>query len=264
MTIRLAFSVAAHLEPEIMIVDEVLAVGDAIFQKKCLGKMNEVAGGGRTILFVSHDINAINSLCTRALLLHQGKVLLDGSTKTVTEYYLDRANRLYSPVNWIDTQENKDEILIKEILVEQTGKATTAIDCRSAFRLTVDFEKRAQLKNARLFLIIRNAKGEILFTTSDHDTEASVRSELAGVYQSKICVPAGLFKVGSYFITAGADIKNERVICAADDVAHFDVYDSQDDPLAERHTRPGVMAPLLTWKTEVASDASSNENLARR
>src|SRR6185503_16162252 len=84
MTVRLAFAVAAHLEPEIMIIDEVLAVGDVAFQKKCLGKMDEVARAGRTVLFVSHDLNAVNSLCERALLLHEGKIAISGPTADVT------------------------------------------------------------------------------------------------------------------------------------------------------------------------------------
>src|SRR5947209_2949984 len=98
MTVRLAFAVAAHLEPEILIIDEVLAVGDAAFQRKCLGKMNEVAKHGRTVLFVSHDMSAVNGLCDRAILLHEGRAMMEGPTQEVTAYYLDRANKLYSPV----------------------------------------------------------------------------------------------------------------------------------------------------------------------
>ncbi len=88
MYVRLAFAVAAHLEPEILVVDEVLAVGDAEFQKKCLGKMGEVASGGRTILFVSHNMASINQLCDRSLLIHKGTLYLQGSTATVVEQYI--------------------------------------------------------------------------------------------------------------------------------------------------------------------------------
>src|SRR5687767_11809746 len=94
MTVRLAFAVAAHLEPEILLIDEVLAVGDIAFQKKCLGKMNEVARHGRTVLFVSHDISAVNALCQRAILLHEGSLILHGPTRDVSAYYLDTANKL--------------------------------------------------------------------------------------------------------------------------------------------------------------------------
>src|SRR6202030_4871351 len=89
MYLRLAFAVAAHLEPEILIVDEVLAVGDAGFQKKCLGKMHEVRRGGRTVLFVSHNMAAVENLCERGLVLHQGKVVYHGPVKGAIRYYLD-------------------------------------------------------------------------------------------------------------------------------------------------------------------------------
>jgi lipopolysaccharide transport system ATP-binding protein len=88
MYVRLAFSVAAHMEPEILIVDEVLAVGDIEFQKKCLGKMNEVAGSGRTVIFVSHSMEAVKSLCTRAILFDQGRIVMDGKVDDVVARYL--------------------------------------------------------------------------------------------------------------------------------------------------------------------------------
>src|SRR4030095_8866888 len=120
MTVRLAFAVAAHLEPEILIIDEVLAVGDIDFQKKCLGKMNEVAKHGRTILFVSHDLTAVNSLCGRAILLHEGSLVMDGPTREVTAHYLNTANKLYSPVTWIDLpKEASDEIQLHKTRIEQ-------------------------------------------------------------------------------------------------------------------------------------------------
>src|ERR1043165_6192809 len=100
MIVLLAFAVAAHLEPEILLIDEVLAVGDFAFQKKCLSKMNEVAKHGRTVLFVSHDLGAVNGLCTRAILLHDGQIIKAGATEEVTAHYLNNANKLYSPITW--------------------------------------------------------------------------------------------------------------------------------------------------------------------
>src|SRR5688572_24017976 len=126
MTVRLAFAVAAHLEPEILIIDEVLAVGDIAFQKKCLGKMNEVALHGRTVLFVSHDLNAINSLCGRAILLHEGSFVMDGPTREVTTHYLNTANKLYSPVTWADLPKGEsDEIFLERAEIQQRGMQTS-------------------------------------------------------------------------------------------------------------------------------------------
>src|SRR6202007_1688911 len=92
MYVRLAFAVAAHLEPEILIVDEVLAVGDAEFQKKCLGKMSEVAGGGRTVLFVSHNMGAVRSLCSRSIVIANGTIIANASAAQAVEMYLQSSN----------------------------------------------------------------------------------------------------------------------------------------------------------------------------
>jgi lipopolysaccharide transport system ATP-binding protein len=102
MYVRLAFAVAAHLEPEILIVDEVLAVGDAAFQRKCLGRMDQVAYGGRTVLFVSHNLDAVRRLCRRTLLLQQGKVEALGPTADVLARYLARAERSGGPDDWLE------------------------------------------------------------------------------------------------------------------------------------------------------------------
>jgi lipopolysaccharide transport system ATP-binding protein len=250
MTVRLAFAVAAHLEPEILIIDEVLAVGDVAFQKKCLGKMNEVAKHGRTILFVSHDLSAVNALCERAILLHEGALIMNGPTREVTTHYLDTANKLYSPVTWVDFPRGKsDEIELRRTDIEQRGSSTSAIDCREPFTILFEYENRKLLADSRFFIVIRNSRGDIVFTTSDYDLiteEASNRR--VGRFLSEVNVPGGLLKAGSYFATIGADIKNERVIFVENDVLDFEVFESGDDTLAERHKRVGLVAPLLKWQ----------------
>ena len=255
MTVRLAFAVAAHLEPEILIIDEVLAVGDIAFQKKCLGKMNEVAKAGRTVLFVSHDLNAVNALCERSLLLHEGAIVLDGPTREVSAHYLDTTNKLYSPITWVDLpRENSAEIELRAATVRQRGENTTAIDCRHDFTISLVYENLKSLPGSRFFILVRNAKGDVVFGTSDYDVitpEATDRRP--GTFRSEITVPANILKAGSYYATIGADIKNERVIFAENDAVQFEVYESGDDTLAERHRRVGVIAPLLKWETSEAT-----------
>jgi lipopolysaccharide transport system ATP-binding protein len=249
MTVRLAFAVAAHLEPEILIIDEVLAVGDIAFQKKCLGKMNEIAKHGRTVLFVSHDLTAVNSLCERALLLHEGQLLMNGPTREVTSYYLDTANKLYSPITWIDVpREDTNEISLRSAEIRQRGSATSAVDCREPFTIRFEYENKKALADSRFFVVIRNARGDVVFTTSDYDvlTDQAAHRR-AGKFSSSIEIPAGLLKAGGYFGTIGADIKNQRIIFAENDAFHFDVFESADDTLAERHKRVGLVAPLLEW-----------------
>src|SRR5437660_2183578 len=154
MTVRLAFAVAAHLEPEILIIDEVLAVGDIAFQKKCLGKMNEVARAGRTILFVSHDLGGVNSLCERAILRHEGAIDRDGPTREVTDYYLDTTRELYSPITWADLpQGESDEIQLRSVSVGQRGVNTSTIDCREQFTISLEYENRKTLPGSRFFIL---------------------------------------------------------------------------------------------------------------
>jgi lipopolysaccharide transport system ATP-binding protein len=259
MYVRLAFAVAAHLEPEILIVDEVLAVGDAAFQKKCLGKMDEIARGGRTVLFVSHDLNSINALCSRALLLHDGAIVRDGSPRDVTAHYLDRANRLYTPVTWVSLKGVGDEeVALISATVEQGGERTSAVSCREPFVVVIEYEIKREVRGSRFFFILRNARGELIFTTSDYDvptTEALERG--TGRFVSRFTVPGGLLKTGAYYGTVGVDVAWVRVVFTADDVVHFDVYEPEDDTLATRHRRVGVIAPLLRWEIAPATDAAA-------
>ncbi|MGI9067508.1 MAG: ABC transporter ATP-binding protein [Pyrinomonadaceae bacterium] len=259
MTVRLAFAVAAHLEPEILLIDEVLAVGDIAFQKKCLGKMNEVARHGRTVLFVSHDISAVNALCNRSILLHEGSVLKSGETEEVTKYYLDSANRLYSPITWVALDNAKGgEIELSKVSLEQSGQSTQVISCREPFTITIEYEIKSVVRAARFFMILRNSKGELIFTTSDYDvptTEAVNRD--TGRFRSRVVVPGGLLKTGEYFGTIGVDVAYVRVVFAADDAFHFDVYEPGDDTQATRHLRLGVIAPLLNWEITRADSSET-------
>lgn len=259
MTVRLAFAVAAHLEPEILIVDEVLAVGDALFQKKCLGKMSEISEAGRTVLFVSHDISAVNALCERAILLHEGSIAMSGPTREVAAYYLDHANKLYSPITWIKFPEGKSkEIELTAVTIAQRDAQTNIIDCREPFTVTIEYENKKAVRNSRFFLLVRNEKGEPLFTSSDYDLLSDVAIDRRpGKFVSTISLPGGLFKTGSYYGTVGADIKYERIIFAENDIFHFDVFESGDDTHAVRHTRVGIIAPLLPWHTTAKESQNS-------
>jgi len=251
MTVRLAFAVAAHLEPEILIVDEVLAVGDLMFQKKCLGKMDEVARAGRTVLFVSHDLNAVNGLCERAILLHQGGIATSGPTKDVTRYYLDHSNNMYSAITWSPLPDKAvQEVKLNSVNVMQNDVSTSAINCREPFFIHIDYQITQPLRGSRFFLTIRNDQGELIFTTSDYDVlTPEAENRKAGRFLSRLEIPGGLLKTGGYYGGLGVDINNDRIVFAADDTVHFDVFEPEDDTQANRHRRPGSIAPLLSWKT---------------
>lgn len=250
MAVRLAFAVAAHLEPEILIIDEVLTIGDVEFQKKCLGKMNEVTRAGRTVLFVSHDLNAVNAICERALLLHQGQIVKSGVTADVTRYYLDHSNSMYSGITWSPLPNaDADEVKLHGISILQHGTTTSAINCREPFTINIDYDIKKPLRGERFFLMFRDEKGDLIFSTSDYDMitpEAATRK--VGRFVSRVEIPGALLKTGSYFGSLGVDVVNDRVFFAADDAFHFDVFDPEDDLHAGRHKRPGAIAPLLSWQ----------------
>ena len=248
MYVRLAFAVAAHLNPEILIVDEVLAVGDAEFQKKCMGKMHDVAESGRTVVFVSHDMLAINTLCTKAILMYQGRVETTGITDDVVRYYLDVSNKMFSPIMASFTHKEDDEIRLIQVQTEQGNNQTNCVDCRRAFSIIVDYDIKIPVYNSRLFFLLRNEKGEVVFGSSDYDepTEEAL-SRREGQIRCTIMIPAGLLKIGTLYGTIGADVQGERVIFAAEDAFRLDVIENGGNTLSERHKRPGTIAPLLNW-----------------
>ena len=143
--------------------------------------------------------------------------------------------------------------------IKQRGAPTSAIDCRQPFTIVFEYENRKVLADSRFFVVIRNARGEVVFSTSDYDllTEQAANRR-AGNFLSTIEIPAGLLKSGGYYGTIGADIKNERIIFAENDVFHFEVFESGDDTLAERHKRVGLVAPLLRWQISEANPKTQN------
>ena len=153
MYLRLAFAVAAHLQPDILIVDEVLAVGDAAFQRKCLGKMGDVAKQGRTVLFVSHNMGAVRSLCTRALVFSAGRVEFDGLTDEAISYYLTKtAARAGDGEGLIVFEGDADptaEVALRAIrLTDSVGQVRAFLRRRRPIRVEIDYEVRARLRGA--------------------------------------------------------------------------------------------------------------------
>lgn len=255
MQVRLAFAVAAHLEPEILVVDEVLAVGDFAFQKKSLGKMRDVAKGGRTVLFVSHDMGAINTLCERALLLDKGSIVTTGHTAEVVARYLD--DRLYTPIR--TTFHDHGEFRLVSVAAIQNEVHTSVINTRLPCRVEIDYEVLKVVPESRLMVILRNEKGEVIFTTSDYDelTEAALNRQ-TGRFVSSVTIPPRLLKVGSICGTVALDVRYQRVVFAEADAFCAEVVDPECDPYSERHLRDGIVAPLLTW-TMRRADGSANE-----
>lgn len=259
MYLRLAFAVAAHLEPEILIVDEVLAVGDAQFQKKCLGKMGEIADQGRTVLFVSHDLTAINSLCQRVIWLDKGCVREIGSTRAVVANYLNHATQ-HDSVNITRSQVGSGEMVLHAVRAVQYAEPTTILDCHADWTLEIEYEIKRPVRGSRLFVLIKNLRGEYIFGSSDYDDPTpQVLDRTVGHWISRVAMPTNIFKTESIYLTVGADVKADRIVCMSEDVLKLDVVDHSPNVASDRHHRVGAIAPLLDWQLDHMVNETAQE-----
>jgi len=249
MQVRLAFAVAAHLEPEILVVDEVLAVGDFAFQRKSLGKMRDVAHGGRTVLFVSHDMGAINTLCEKAVLLHKGSLVSAGTASEVVARYLAGDDRLYTPIRSVVRDYGEFRFVAAAAI--QNGSPTGVINSRRPFTIEIRYEVLQVVPDSRLSVLFRNEKGEAVFSTSDYDDPSEeALSRQTGRFISTVTIPPRFLKTGPIYGTVVFDIRYQRVVFAEPDVLGLDVFDPECPPYSETHDRPGIVAPILGWRMQ--------------
>ena len=211
MTVRLGFSVAAHLEPEILIVDEVLAVGDFEFQKKCLGKMNDVAQSGRTVLFVSHNMAAVQNLCTSCMLIRDGKIIDKGPTAKIIDLYLkDNIEQNQTLFNQRSLSEGVKAIVTSIELMDGTGDKMESLLTGQAFNLQFHIEAYADLKNVRLEIGIDSAQGERLAYFNNEIIDQNI-----GLTKGKNTVRLGLNKLpllpGTYFVSYSLTVDSDRI-----------------------------------------------------
>lgn len=257
MYLRLAFAVAAHLEPEILIVDEVLAVGDASFQKKCLNKMQDVGQEGRTVLFVSHNMPAITRLCPRTILLNNGKVLADGPSHEVVSVYMGSEKAARAEREWHNlTEAPGDEVVrLNAIRVrKEEGQVSEAVDIRKPIRIEMEYEV---LKPSHIFMIyfhVINEEGVNVFTSIDNDHVWRKRPRPAGRYVSAAWIPGNLMSEGIFFVTPGIRTLNPNTprLRVTDAIA-FQVIDSLDGDSARADyvgDMTGIVRPLLQWETQ--------------
>ena len=257
MYVRLAFAVAAHLEPEILIVDEVLAVGDAVFQKKCLGKMESVAGYGRTILFVSHNMQAVQSLCSRCLLLDGGRIATSGEPEKVINAYL-RGDDSRADVNWEDPVGlGNEDLRLKRLSVfsPNGARGTDAFLSKNdiCVELTVWVKKR--MSGLCVGFDLLRERGETVFRTYDSDgPDGQFQPLQPGGNLLRCAIPRGLLNAGKYFVAPRIGIHNQKWIVTADPVVSFSVTLTHGESafwnVLYEGNRPGVIAPILSWKRQ--------------
>ncbi|MCI1279413.1 MAG: ABC transporter ATP-binding protein [Nitrospira sp.] len=250
MYVRLAFSVAAHLESDILIVDEVLAVGDAGFQKKCMGKMESVASEGRTILFVSHNMGAITELCTRAVLLHKGHMVLDGATEPVIERYLADVKKAGD----LRLEPDRDRpIFVTEVrLIDQEGASVSDIRLGQDATLEVKYTITSRLSNVAMAMLLSRLGNSLLYsydTDLSQVLEESIREP--GHYTAYIQLPLSRFKEGLYTVevkigVGQTNMTDERATMLFE-ITNYSVNATNK---SYRVDRPGHLYWPLKWDTK--------------
>lgn len=259
MYVRLAFAVAAHLEPEILLVDEVLAVGDAAFQKKCLGKMEEIGEQGRTVIFISHNMPMILRLCERAILLDSGRVVADGITNQVTGYYIRSGAASLAERVWPTLQGAPGDSVARLHAVRvknSKGELAESMDIRDPVFIEIEYWNLTSQLRATSLIHVMNAEGITLFATNDwNDRDWWNTPRVSGLVRATCKIPGNLLAEGRFFILAAVGTYNPNRIHAIErDVVSFQVIDKSEGDGARGAyaggSWPGVMRPMLEWKVE--------------
>lgn len=252
MYMRLAFAVAAHLQPEILLVDEVLAVGDAEFQAKCLGKMGAVASEGRTVLFVSHNIVAVQNLCKRVIWIDEGKIHEEGPTHHVVKNYLSAAS---SPVAkervWPNpaSAPGNDKVRIHRACARPTD-GSSSITIQTPFVLEFEYWNLEPDVHLSLSLHIYNQQGNVVFATVPmRESNWHGRPFPAGLFRSVCHVPGGLLNDGTHRVLLLVVRDEAEVIFSLEDAVVFEVFDSIERRGNWHGQWPGAVRPDLEWET---------------
>ena len=207
MKVRLAFAVAAHLDPEILVVDEVLAVGDAEFQKKAIGKMQDISkGDGKTVLFVSHNMTTINNLCKRSILLDNGTVFKEGPTSEIIPYYLSKSqSEQMIPKVYFDLDDKKGFQILGAKLVDDSFHTIEngIVSTTQNYFLEVDYAFKQELSKCHLTIIIKNSSGEIVMFLDRTDFYKSYFKAENGEYKARVKIQNPLLKSDVYYVTFG-------------------------------------------------------------
>jgi len=263
MYMRLAFAVAAHLEPEILLVDEVLAVGDIAFQKKCLGKIGEVAKDGRTVLFVSHNMVAIQSLCSRVIWLNQGKVMAEGKTAQVVFQYLKTSFSSLTEQVWANqtTAPGNDQVRLRRVCVRPADSSPSdPITMRTPIRMEFEFWNLVQGADIYLYFQLINNQGIVAFASSPIDGSGwNARPSPMGLFSTQCSIPADLLIAGQYRVLLSVVKDNYYEVYQLDDALVFEVQDAADLRSGWYGEMVGVVRPLLEWTTELIESQSPIE-----
>ena len=256
MYVRLAFAVAAHLEPEILVVDEVLAVGDVEFQKKCLGKMGDVAREGRTVLFVSHNMSAILRLTQESIVLEKGHLVMRAPSAEAVDYYLSGGNAKAGERIWDADEVPADAAPFRPIalrLLDKAGKIVDTVRSTEEFKIEMEYALAGPLTGLRIGIYLSTARGEYVLTSFDTDDQKHFEkhgSRPAGNYISGCVLPPDFLNGGRYTLGVNASSYRVRRYFMDEQVLTFNVDTSGAPGMQWAEPRPGVLRPRLEWKIE--------------
>lgn len=260
MYVRLAFAVAAHLEPEILLVDEVLAVGDMAFQKKCLGKMQDISRSGRTILFVSHNLGAIKQLCSTAILLDQGVMRARGEAKDVIEQYMKTQvsdNAVYTR----PAQPDVPMSIRKFEFHPDERQPSRVFSYSQDISVGIDYEIRQKIAAGMVWFNLYSLDGTLLFSSVDYDLHPELReTRQPGYYRTRFSIPKQWLNPGAYSLSVILNSSNPSVVYDRIENLQFDVIDDGATPKSVHNesARGGILQPFLDWKTTKVSDPSAH------
>jgi lipopolysaccharide transport system ATP-binding protein len=251
MYVRLAFAVAAHLESEILIVDEVLAVGDAEFQSKCLGKMGEVSKTkGRTVLFVSHNMGAVKNLCSHTVFMERGTVSMVGETRDVIERYLSGDAEVDRCKYWQKDFPGKNGVRLHSIKVaDDTGSIENALTSTTPIKVYVEYELTSEVKDLRVVVNLLSFDGTEILSTSDFNYQSESRLREPGIYTSELTIPPDFLNLSRYYISIDIDVPLTEAFVIGESVG-FNVTELIHNELGITLSKKpsGVIHPKLTWK----------------
>ncbi|HVV49922.1 MAG TPA: polysaccharide ABC transporter ATP-binding protein [Polyangia bacterium] len=265
MYTRLAFSVAAHLDPEILLVDEVLAVGDASFQRKCLNKMESVSRRGRTVFFVSHNMPAVTRLCPRAIMMDKGQIYQDGPASQVVSAYLRSGLGTTASREWPERSRapGNDVVRLRAVRVRtEAGNVEETIDIRSPVAVEVEYDvlggDRVLVPNLHFF----NEDGICLFVAADSGADWKRRPKPPGSYRTTARIPGNFLAEGTIIVRAAISTMDPLIVHVNEpDVLAFQIVDRMEGDSARGDyagPMPGMIRPLLDWSTDVIAAGSSS------
>ena len=267
MYLRLAFAVAVHLDTEVLVMDEVLAVGDVSFQQKCLDKMHEIRSRGRTILFVSHTMPAVTRLCDRAILLEKGRIIADGPAPEIVSDYLGSSWNVSSVRQWLDSEEapGNDIVRLRRVRVrDEGGNTVQSFDIRCPIGLELTYEVLQTGSTLTPQIDVLNESGGHLFSAHDVSDEWRYSARAAGTYVSTAWIPGNLLSEGSLLVSVAimSHWPQTVVHAQATNAVTFQVVDNRHKDSARGDfvgPIPGVFRPLLRWTTGIETENDPRE-----